>query len=959
MWLKVAKVGDFVYICRTFTKIVIHMMKKIAMFFAVAAFAFVAQAADVPPCTLAIDSQEAFDGWTSVDANGDGSPYCFEYSAGGYAPYAQNKSGAANDWLISPAIALEAGESYTVTFSVHNMSTLSYDKQDFTVYAGMQADVAAMTENVFTVTGLTKSSWAVEKSGTFTATESGSWHFGLNLTSKAYNGDFAVYSIKVSKAPVYPGVVTDLTIAAAPKGELAAELTWTWPSLNDKGGTLRSITGAKIYRGTSSYSTSLVGTLEVDAEPGSQGSYTDTTVPGAGKYYYKVVAFNADGDCPTYVSTVQSEYIGMASGVTIGNVTATAAEGSETEVNLSWTGPTASGEGYFDPADVAYKITRSKDGATAVTLEDSWQGELPYVDSTIAGLGAYAYTVYTIFNGSTAWSGVKSNTVVVGGAATLPYSNSFSSSGDIALFTLFHGPECTRDWGVSSSALDFWGGTVADAWAVTPKFRLEPGKAYKVSFTARVSRAASPKNLAVAVGTAPTAEALTEVIFDENIASALSTAKEAMFSVPSAGDYYVAFHCYGTTDYNDLYVDDLLIEEVATAPLGVTDAKAEAAPMGELKVGLSWTNPLKSTAGQELTVIDKVVIARGGEVLETQTDVEPGSAGAFADVVDAPGVYTYSITAYLNDNESETVEATTAWVGYDVPKAPEKVTVSLGDDGERIVEFALVTEGEHGGYVDLDALRYEVKRNDLVLTSDQTDSPYVDSEVIAELALYTYSVAAVNGDYAGAATVSAPVTLGDALALPYTADFSTAEAFDLWTLGSWTYNKSKSALENSKSNSWAFTPPLAMKTGECKVTFKATCFNTRYEEDMEIYLTAATVAPMAEDDDNAVAAPVKVGELHVASVSFPNATEFTFPVERTGNYYLSVGQQSNNMYLYLSEFSVEQTVDNSTGIDAVEADTTHGSVRYFNLQGMEIVRPAKGQIVIVSRDGRTSKQIFK
>lgn len=929
-------------------------MKKFVMFFAVATIGFGAFAAETVPCTFTIDSQEAFDKWLSVDANNDGDPYKFVYSSDGYALYTENKKGAANDWMISPAVTLEAGVSYTVTVSVRNMSTYGSDKQDFTICVGTSQTVDDMTTEVDEYAGLTKTDFAVDRPvypKAFTPTESGDYYFGFHLTSKGYQGNFALYSLTVTKAPVRPGAVTGLAVEAAPKGALSAVLAWTWPSVTENGGALESITGAKIYRGTSAYNTSLIETLTVDAVPGSEGTYTDNSIPGSGKYYYKVVPFNGDGDSQTSVSAVQSPYIGMASSVTISNVVASAVDGSDTSVSLTWDGPAASGDGYFDPAEVAYKITRAKDGGSAVTLEESWQGELPYVDSTIDGLGSYVYTVYTIYNGSTSWSGVKSGAIVTGGTAALPYSNDFSNSS--SLFGFFHGPDGSRDWKISSGTLNYWGGPTADAWAVTPKFRLEAGKAYKVSFTVRVNRVTSPKNLAVTVGAESTAEAQSEVIFTEKIESTIASAKEVLFSVPADGEYCVGFHCFGEADSNDIFVDDLKIEEVATAPLGVTEAKAEAAPAGELKAVVSWTNPTKTTAGGDLTTVEKVVVSNGSEDVAILTDVEAGSVSSVDVPVSGPGFYTYTITAYLTENASESVVVTTGWVGYDTPKAPETVTVSNGDDGERVVDFSLVTEGVNGGYIDVENLKYTVKRNDEVLTADQADSPYVDRDEITELGMYTYSVAAVNGDYTGEFTAASPVTLGDALPLPYTPDFSTSAPFDLWTSSTWKYNSSDKAYETAfKKDSWAFTPPMIMKVGECKVTFRATCQSYRYQSDAAFYLVSSTELPIAETAQ-------KIGESHIESANYPNAISFNFPVERTGNYYIAVGDVTAEAWkLSLREFSVEQVVDNSTAIGEVEAAVA-GEVRYFDLQGRELSRPAAGTVVIVSRDGRTTKELYR
>lgn len=929
------------------------MMKKIALLFTVTALAGGSLAAvEQVPCSISINSQEAFDEWVSIDANNDGSPYEFVFSENkGCALYTQNKSGAANDWMISPAVTLEAGVSYTVTFSVQNMSSLSFDKQDFNLCAGAAPEVAAMTKFA-SFTGETKTTWPVDRSGEFTPSVSGNYYFGLNLTSKSFNGDFGVFGLTVAKAPVIPGTVTDLKVEAAPKGAKEAILTWTWPETSKAGGKLSSITGAKIYRGTGPYSTSVIETIKINATPGSEGMFVDTSVPSSDSYYYKIQVFNEDGEGNASTS-VKSPFIGMATSVTITNAVAAPVAGDDSSVALTWNGPTA-GEGYFDPAEVAYKITRSKDGATAVTLEESWQGELPYVDPTIDGLGSYVYTIYTIFGGTTAWSGVKSNAVIAGGSLALPYSNDFSSAQSIALFTIFHGPDGTRDWGVLSSALNYWGGSTADAWAVTPKFKLEAGKAYKVSFTARVSSASSPKNLAVTVGSEPTAEAQSDVIFTESIASGIATAKEALFSVPASGDYCVGFHCFGASDSNDLYVDNLTIEEVATAPLGVTDAKAEAAAQGELKVAVSWVNPSATTAGGELPVVDKVVVSLDGTEVAVESNVEGGSASSVLIDVETPGVYTCAITAYMGDNASETVEVTSGWVGFDTPEAPGSVTVTVGDDGERVVEFAAVTEGVHGGYVDVDNLRYEVSRNDRVLTSDQTVSPYVDSDEITELGVYTYSVAAINGNETGAATSAAPVTLGDALPLPYEPAFDSADSFVLWTLNGWKYDKTsngETGLMNGSNNSCMSTPPLKMQKGVCRVTIKGASYNSRYAEDLQVYLAATAGASLPEAD------AVKVGDAHFDS---PWSAEhsFEYEVPADGTYYITLSQEKRAMFFYLTSLKVEQvSVDPTLGIDEVAAGSGDDAV-YFDLYGRRVARPAAGSVVIVSRNGKTTKEVY-
>lgn len=931
-------------------------MRKVFTLLTCVAISVSAWSAAAPPVTFAIDSQEAFNQWVQVNANDD--DYEFSYDASGYALYNQSTSKVANDWLISPAVSLTAGKSYKLTWSVQNLTRYSGDKQDFDVYAATAPDVASMTSKVFSVTGFTKTSWPVEKTGNFAAPTSGDYYFGLHLISKAYQGDFAVVSLKVEEIASHPGAVSNLTVTAAPKGELKAELSWNWPDKSDLGGTQFSITGAKIYRGTtSSFSvseSSLVKTVDVDATPGAAYSTDDTTIEKAGKYYYKVVPFNESGASTEAPVSAASPYIGVAQSISgVKNLKAALPEGSDSQILLTWDAPTASDGGYFDPAAVKYKITRTKDGAsTAVTVAEEWSGTQPFVDSNLEGLGSYVYSVYTIYNGSTSFSSVKSNAVVAGGAMSLPYSNAFSAANSAELFSFFHGPQSTRDWNLSTSkkALYYYGEGTADAWAVLPMFNLEAGKTYKLDFRAWVQKTTSPKNLAIAFGTEATAEGLTNEIYTAKVENMYGGAQEVYFSVPATGNYFIGLHCFGATDYNDIYVSDINLAETATAPLPVTEAKAEAAANGELKANLSWINPGKNTAGAPMPVVDKVEIKRGNEVVATLTTLEGGNAGSYEAAVPEPGIYKFTLTVYLGDIASQPVEITSPWIGYDTPKAPESVTVAVEADS-REVSFTPVAEGIHGGYINTAALTYIISRNDVTLSTEVKSSPFVDDEQDLPLARYVYSVAAVNGDFTGEATSAEAVTIGDAIALPYEPSFDSKDAFDLWTLNKWSYNTSSKKLTVSSGDSWAFTPPLDIKAGKCDVTFRATCYSSnRYPENMTIYLVKAPEQPIAADAQ-------KIGEYKITSVSFPDAVSTEFNVAESGKYYLAFGNPTIAMTLGLTELKVKQTyIDPTVGIDNVEI--SNEKARYFNLQGIEIAEPTPGEIVIVRRGSKATREIF-
>lgn len=83
----------------------------------------------VPPCTLEITDAETFArDWTVIDVNSDVSANTWAYNDGN-AMYTQDKSNAADDWLIAPAVTLEAGKAYKVSAYVKHSSTFGSDKQ--------------------------------------------------------------------------------------------------------------------------------------------------------------------------------------------------------------------------------------------------------------------------------------------------------------------------------------------------------------------------------------------------------------------------------------------------------------------------------------------------------------------------------------------------------------------------------------------------------------------------------------------------------------------------------------------------------------------------------------------------------------------------------------------------------------------------------------------------------------
>lgn len=926
------------------------MHKFLLTFVAVAAATITAPAQT--SWTFGFDTQEAYEAWTVLDPDNDAPDIGWSYSASDKA--AMYKTGRSyqnggDDRLITPAVALKAGQAYEISFSIKNAYSSDSHIVKYTVGTTATAEGQGTVLESYTGKFTTSYKDYILK---YTPEADGDYYFGMLCNSTVTSGKLFCNGVKIEAVATHPGAVTDLKAEAAAQGALQAILNWTWPTANDCGGEQADdIAGAKIYRNTSSMSSAddsyLIATVE-GGKPGEAATYTDNAITKAGKYYYLVATFNAEGDSKATPATVTLDWVGEDTGVNAASgITATVVD--DNTIQLTWA-PVVAGKngGYINPADVTYRITRTAGSNSAVEIENAWQGELPYTDSGLEGLNTYTYTVYTYYKGSQAgWSGSSSNAVVAGGSLSLPYAEDFSTSASYELWSMFHGADGTRDWKVSSSKLNYWGGPTADAWAVTPAFNLEAGKVYELTFRSNVSRASSPKNLAVSLGTAAAAESMQTTIYDKETNWTIAQTKSVKFTVAENGKYHIGFHCHGTSDSYDIYVDDITLDEALVSPLAVTDLKAEAAGDGSLKVSLSWTNPTLNNAGSTLDELTKVELYRGDELVRTYTESVPGAAMTDEDNVSEAGIYTYGIITYYGDGASEKATAETAWVGVDVPKAVAAMTTALNDDKtEMTISYEPVTEGEHNGYIGTVSYRVTRMPGDVEVATT-TGTQVIDEVGEASLGNYYYTVVALNEAGESAAAESEKTILGSALELPYETDFGSAESIELWTMlpvegstSNWSYSSSNSCLSAPYKQAWAFTPPFKTVPGEYRLTYKASkAYNFDDDAHLMVYLAN-------EPSANADAHTLINDHEGITAVNYPDDTTVNFTITENdgGNRHIGFFQQSTDG---MKLRSVKVELVKASGVDDIVAD---GCEAFYN--GSAICTAAGTRVIVCSLDGR-------
>lgn len=933
-----------------------HLLLALCM--ASAAASTTLSAADfTPPCEIPCSTQEEFDTWTVIDVSMDKTTTWTFDSSKSAADYTYSKSYAADDWLISPAVAMKAGVSYDIMAYMAG-SGYSVDRESFEICVGATNTIEGMTSKLFTWSETTIPKlfdWRgglANKAVAFTPDVDGDYYIGIHCNSVSYRDHVYVQKVKVDAVIPYPAAAKITSITVAPEGRLEACINWTMPEKDNLGGSLAAVAGAYIYRGTTASfaiaDASLVGTY-TGGSPGGECSWTDNTVTTPGKYYYAVVPFNDNGVSPTAVTRMQSDWIGMDTGVgSVPSVTAVLQEGSDINVIVTWETPQGANGAPIDVDKIAYRISRvGLVNAESQTIAEGVNAT-SYVDE-VSALDKYTYTVSASYNGgSYSWSGTKSNEITAGGALTPPFREEFTGSSEteknkiFALWTLFHGEECTRDWGISSNALDFWGGSSADAWAVMPPMSLEAAKPYELAFTARVSNSNSPKHLYVYIGTKPTPESLEEKqLFYEIISSGIASPKNISISVPEAGRYYIAFRCYGPTDYNDIYIDDLTLEETVFIPAAVTDLTAAVAEKGAMEATISWINPAKTNAGTDLSEITKIEVLRGNDVIATLTEgLTPSESGAYVDnTIESAGKYIYKVIPYLGANAGPSASVESGWVGPDTPAAPSSVTATLTDEG-RVVAFEANVLGLNGGYVDANALTFTITRNGSEIATGLTTSPFTDSDDL-EFGNYVYGVKIVNGSEESDITEAAPLKFGSPLELPYKVDSFNEDNASLWTLTgdnpdkTWVLKDGALTGNFIADNSWAFTPPLNLVHSELKVKVNGSCYNYRNPETVELYISKST------DHNNTDHHQL----VHTATFdsSWGQDAEQSFIVTHPGTYHIGIRLPENNWTAKINSASLEAT----TILTGVEDVTAEGDGMLMYSRTFDFIQAPEGVVVSV------------
>lgn len=255
-----------------------------------------------------------------------------DYSGSGYTVgkiYRYNSQQDANDWLIGPAIHLEAGVNYKVKFW---FKTQGSDAETIGLYMGTSdqpADLLAATE-IIKLTEF-KDTQGAYHTTPFTVSTTGDYHFGFYLLSPKYRYNPKLTGFQVREDVFAPGAPTELKVVPGADRAMTATLTWKLP--------VKDLDGVALPDGATYDEIRILRDgvqLNTPDLAGDATEFVDSEAFGltSGVHTYQVIS--VVNGAPSPAATVTSKYIGPLAPMSIPFSALTDTWGSADDFELFW-----------------------------------------------------------------------------------------------------------------------------------------------------------------------------------------------------------------------------------------------------------------------------------------------------------------------------------------------------------------------------------------------------------------------------------------------------------------------------------------------------------------------------------------------------------------------------------------------------------------------------------------------
>lgn len=683
---------------------------------------------DALPYTNTLGTADEFAQFGVIDSNNDGKTWVFSADNGTY--YGYSSANAADDWLISPAIKLEAGKKYHFAIDAASAST-SYPEV-FEVLIGTEPKASALKQSVLAATQVASKEFATYENETVEVAETGYYHFGIHAISDAnmWNLFVANFLVEAGAEPTAPAAVTDFAVAQTPD-VLETIVSFKAPTKTVGGADLTDLTKIDVLRDGNIIKS--ITNSSIDWVAGAQGyenaqdvaaidfgsGLTATMASGGNsntpKYYTSGTALRMYGNNTMTItgSAIKKVVITMTGNDNQKQLTANVGEYA-LEGNVgTWTG---------SADEVVFTVVDGKQARIQEIVIEYGEGVAPgaaisYVDNAEdLTVGTHVYQVIPY---NTSGIGVKSEEKSIFLTVAYDVPHTFDLSQNLLdWFQVIDNNADGKTWVWSEDYGTYYGyhGTnAADDYLITMPFKLKAGKKYNVIVTARNS--GYDEKFEVLAGKEPTVAGLTETVIAETTISADDEATnsvwneyEGTFAPAEDGSYNFAIHATSDADKFNLCVQTLTVELAPeeTAPAAIADFIVAAGAEGALEANLSFTTPTKAINGNALEGNVDVKIYRDNELVNTLTGVAAGSAQSWKDTnVENGKIYTYYVVAANESGDGLKSEKVKVFVGEDAFGIVENIQITGTTANTISLSWDPVT-GVNGGYVNAAEAKYAV-----------------------------------------------------------------------------------------------------------------------------------------------------------------------------------------------------------------------------------------------------------
>lgn len=242
---------------------------------------------EVLPYENALTTEDLFGEFGVIDSNKDGKTW--KLSAGKGAQYSYSSSNDGDDWLISPAVKLEAGKKYHV--AIDAAAALAKYPERVEVKLGAEPKASAMTTEVIPATVVDFADFQTLENEAVVVSETGYYHIGIHAISDADQLNLYVnnFLVEAGVDEAAPAAVTDFNVVAT-EGKIEATISFKAPTLTAGGEELASIDSINVKRDGK-----VIASLK-NVAPGAEAQYVDAAEDlTIGAHVYQVVAYNAVG----------------------------------------------------------------------------------------------------------------------------------------------------------------------------------------------------------------------------------------------------------------------------------------------------------------------------------------------------------------------------------------------------------------------------------------------------------------------------------------------------------------------------------------------------------------------------------------------------------------------------------------------------------------------------------------